>query len=483
MSYIEGSNPSFSKAVISFWFKVPQAAMDAVAKEEEAFYDQDDPGDPPLFLGLVPLVVFGKEGTSPVRADGKGSSDAQTTSTATHTCVEYAADSTDGITLNMWAWSECHDHTSTRNYYKTTWSYEAKPGKPQEPSFIAVDGDGRLAIKFESAQTGSVTLASVLTSATSKYYTQESADECWTFPAVGYCGEYNDTVVNIGGVCGILIIVAQLIAWRIGTAVADQFIGSGSPRTDHKATQEYGSGPGDAGTGAISCSPATTIAADRWHHVLISVDMTNGSASTGVAAGASYGDPKSHITATSEMYVAVDDKNYKTGAYPFQDTNQVYTGSAGQIAYSYQAARYDDRTMIPVGPVPSYSLGNMSVPAGDIGMPSHGKYVDKIRHCEMAEFQLFTGKTLDTSEESNRRLFLDFKRDANGTVIPDGDGNARLKPVKPAIAEEKLGRPDINMNGSTKWIKGTNKGSGGSFKPIGEIKKYKPDPAIRPPAA
>lgn len=483
MSYIESSMQGFSQAVISFWFKVPQAALDAVQEEEDAFYDADDPGDPPPFLGLVPLVVFGKEGTSAIRAEGHGSSEKQSNTTAVHQCVEYADDLFDGITLSMWAWSECNDFTYDGPYYKTTWDYEAKPGKPLEPSYVAVDGSGRLQIHFKSTQTGDVTLASVITGATQKYTEQASANQCWTFPSVGYCGDFEDSVTSIPGTfCGIMIIVFTLIGWRLTTAVPDTFIDEGSSEpVHHKATSEYGSSPGDAGTGSISCSP-TKVPADQWHHVLISVDMSDGSAATGIAFGEGTGDPKSHITATSEMYVAVDDKNYKTGQYPFKDTNKVYTGSAAQIGFSSQAAKWDEdaKKYVPEGPVPSYSLGEMSVPGGDIGMPSHGQYVDKIHHCEMAEFQMWTGKTLETDKVENRRVFLDYKRDANGNPIPDKDGTIRLKPVKPDVAEERLGKPDINMHGSSKWIEGTNLGSGGSFSPTGEIKKYKPDPAIRP---
>jgi hypothetical protein len=486
MSYIQGTNPSFSQAVISFWCKVPQAALDAAYKEYEDWWDthgrDDPPTNPPPLLGLVPLVVFGQEGTSSVTSESDGESGGETTSTSVTQCVEYAGDSYDGVTLNMWAWSECTGPTTqTRPIPKSNFSYEPKPGKPTNPSFIAVDRTGNLQINFESTQTGDVVLADVITSATSKYTTQEVINECYTFPVIGYCGDFEDSYSLLPGLNGVLEMLLTLIAWRLSTAVADMVIDQGSsPREEHKSERKYGSPPGDAGTGALRVGP-TDIRADRWHHILVSVDMSEGSASVGRAAGDFSSPDADHFTKTSTMHVAVNDKNYKTGSYPFRNTNKVYTGSAAAIAGSHQAVDVDDDgNRTPQGPIPSYSLGGMSVPEGVMGMPAPGKYVDHVYHCEMAEFQMFVGKTLDTDKEENRRAFLDYKRDANGNPVPDNDGKVRLKPVKPDVAEKLLGKPPILMHGANKWIKGTNLGSGGAFKPTGEIKKYKPDPAVLP---
>jgi hypothetical protein len=109
---------------------------------------------------------------------------------------------------------------------------------------------------------------------------------------------------------------------------------------------------------------------------------------------------------------------------------------------------------------------------------------------EMAELQIFTGVTLDTGVEANRRTFIDFERDADGNPIRNDDGKRTLKPVNPKQAEDLLGkRPDILLHGTTKWQAGKNTGSlgidadgeeipSGQFTPTGEIKKYSPDPSI-----
>lgn len=410
----------FDKAVISFWFKVSQEVLDAAQKEEDDWYDAHRGSDeaPPPFLGLVPLIVFGKEGTSPTTAESDGNTETNTTSTTVINTVMTFSDSiefgalTYTYTINWFPDPEAGGtSTEERNYYKTTFSYSPKPGKPTIPSFIAVNGNGNLVINFESTQVGDVTLADVITSATSKYYTQETANNCWTYQFLDGCGAGGDSVTTPFGLCGMLIVILAMVGYRLLTAVPDKLVDQGSsPREKHPSSRTWGSAPGDMGTGAIGGGDfdIPRLAADQWHHVLISVDMSGGSASTGNAVGESGGDLASHITATSLMYVAVDDVNYLTrDSSPFPGTNKVYTGGAAAISGMGQAADYDDDgNVTPQGPVPSYSLTDMKVPAAPVGIPATEKYADKIRKVQMAELLFFTGATLDTSKEDNRRHFI-----------------------------------------------------------------------------
>jgi hypothetical protein len=92
----------------------------------------------------------------------------------------------------------------------------------------------------------------------------------------------------------------------------------------------------------------------------------------------------------------------------------------------------------------------------------------------MAEFQMWTGISLDTGEEENRRLFIDFERDDKGDPVDE-----ELKPVAPKVAEKALGkRPDVTLHGSSKWKAGRNAGTAGQLKPTGRIITYKPDPNL-----
>lgn len=60
MSYLNLSQgiPNFSKAVISLWFRVPQVSIDSAT----AAFSGDYQDAPPLFNGIIPLVVMGPKG-------------------------------------------------------------------------------------------------------------------------------------------------------------------------------------------------------------------------------------------------------------------------------------------------------------------------------------------------------------------------------------------------------------------------------------
>jgi hypothetical protein len=124
---------------------------------------------------------------------------------------------------------------------------------------------------------------------------------------------------------------------------------------------------------------------------------------------------------------------------------------------------------------PTYQGISFSIPTAGhaIGIPASAHHVDHIMGCEMAELQIWSGKTLDTSIVSNRRLFIT----ANG------------KPENMKKAEAALGRPDIQLHGSSNWKAGKNTGRfgktsdgdvipSGQFKRTAKIERYKPDPQV-----
>jgi hypothetical protein len=510
MSYLTTPElKSFDKAVISFWFKVPQAALDAAAEQADA-----DPEGLEMLSGLVPLVVFGKEGTGRTSAMAHSDSQALTASTAVHTCVEKASDALDGnpvvpgSTYTMTYWSECNDFIRENIYYKNVVTYSAIPGVPINPSFIAIDRYHNLQINFESTQIGDVTLAYDIASVTSQYDTQEMLNECWTFNNLPDCGSYTSTLVSDGGLVGAFEVAFTVVAFRLLTAVADNYVDTGSsPIVHHPAEWILGPVPGDAGTGSLHVTPPVGLAADTWHHVLISVDMTGGSASTGIASGESFEGAANRISKTSTMYVAIDDVNYLTGGYLFPGTNKVVTGSAVSVALMSQGAGYnEDGSRSPQGPIPSYSLTNMSVPAAEVGIPSVGKYTDRIRKVEMAEFMMFTGVVLDTSVEKNRRLFItapnnkgeQFPTNQAPIIIPinkyaAGDPAAwepgadtsafvpgLFDPSGMPSSNQILGTADIDFTKcSFNWMMGRNLGAlKGKVVRTGKIKAYSPDPKL-----
>lgn len=481
MSYLQGPSLSgFAKCIISFWFRVPQASLDAVTNEYNDFWNAWQPGDPdpPPLLGLVPLVVFGKEGTSRITADQQGSSQQLSTTTTENICVMQAdagvysgTGQNAGDTFTGTAWPECNTSTSTRYYGHTDWTYSPIPGTPTGPSYVAIDQNGNLQINFESAKTANAVLAYGVTSSTSAYYTQESVNLCYTFSGMASCAGQSQTTVSSGGLAGVLELAFAAIGWHLQTAVIGVVIDEGSSgRVNHPYTATYGPVPGDWGTGAIGISPPglAGLTADTWHHVLVSVDLSGGCSATGYAVGE---QPSANNIQTSILaYIAVDDVNYTTGGYPFDGTNKVYTEGAGATAFSGQAVNYIDNgdgtySEEGVGPVPSYSLDGMSVPGAAIGVPATRKYVDNVHHVEMGELQIWTGQSFDTSNQGKRRLFIDSKG----------------KPENPKTAAQALGKPDVLLHGSGNWIKGKDTGILGDFDPTGTIKKYTPDPSLYGP--
>ena len=428
MSYLETPDlPAFSKAIISFWFKVSQEALAAAQAES----DQDlGDADPPPLWGLVPLLVFGKEGTGSSKVESENSNSPHTETHTFHSCATVNPTFSGGYPEACVSWeNDCHDGS-----YETTWSdftvsYSATPGKPTNPSYVAIDGSGYLQINFESTKMGEVSGFCGVTSGSGDHVTGGHADLCFYYPITSGCGSgtqcISDPLFPVGGLCGILIFVLGLIGLHLLTAVADQFTGSGSGNEHVEGKSEYGPVPVDFGTGAIHVSlpngeGAQGLAGDAWHHVLISVDMSEG------AAASSGG-----ITASCTMYVAIDDKDYKTGSYPLEGTNKVVPGGAAAVI-GMEGNEH-------CGPG-SYSLKDMTVPSAPVGIPSVGKYVDEIHAVDMAELLIFTDKVLDTSKEADRRHFITAP-DKNNFQRPPNTGPLFIPFDKKAIGDPAIWEP------------------------------------------
>jgi hypothetical protein len=238
--------------------------------------------------------------------------------------------------------------------------------------------------------------------------------------------------------------------------------------------------------------PKFNVAADTWHHLLVSFDF---STSVDVVALANYtGDnvEGDAIKSACKLWYAFDDEN-KDGqdnmgnSWAFKGPNDVVPITAPQAAFEFvpqsptisstgkpqiTGELYDAEYHWAASPIP--------MQGGPVGLPASAEYVNTIYHCEMAEFQFFAGLVVDTT--SGRRAFVD----ANG------------EPVDPEKTQKMLGRrPDILLHGSGNWQTGYNTGStgvkietdsggnetftdlpGGQFTPVAGIEKYKPEPAL-----
>ena len=131
-------------------------------------------------------------------------------------------------------------------------------------------------------------------------------------------------------------------------------------------------------------------------------------------------------------------------------------------------------TSVVTADSPSYTFTPAMVKFSNMGIPAHPAYTDYIRQVEMAELQIFLGKTLDPEKTDKRRLFI------------SDEG----RPVNPIEAEKFFKRkPDVLLHKSGNWKKGDNTGvlqpiTGSDpydFVPTGEIVTYKPDPSLYGP--
>jgi hypothetical protein len=491
VSYLTLPNfPSFDKAVISFWVRVPQESLDAAKADVPP-----DSGPVPMLTGLVPFMVMGKEGIGLGKIDQSNQQQEYHNSGSVFDCSQgisytFVCDSdlngccktahTDAVYYTVCQPPWTYDTVS----FGSTISYSAEPGPPTNPSFIAVDGNGRLSVNFESAKLASVVMQSDLTNYVPAYKTGAVQYNCNTLnlPCVNGGGRISMTCyvcfcLNDPGSEDALVAAAE-------SGLGDNVAGVGPD----EPTETYGELPNDKGTGSIQNGdfdiPALT--ADHWHHVLISVDMSGGSTSHGLAAGEpAFSGGAANYSSTSLLYIAIDDVNYLANPNSwFAGTNKAATGDSEAIANTSQAT--NTLTHAPEGAIPSYSISDMSVPFGDLGIPATAKYVNKIRHAEMAEFQMWTGKALDTGDVKNRRAFID----AQGKPVPPNKKPTDTDPTSGAIA--LLGKPNVTLHGSGNWVKGHNTGTtgvdadgkdipSGQFKATGKIKKYKPEPSLHGP--
>jgi hypothetical protein len=275
------------------------------------------------------------------------------------------------------------------------------------------------------------------------------------------------------------------------------------------------------------------ITPDKWHHLLMSFDLSNKVNTTGQkitytetnGSGSSTeverDDEGSRTTSTCRMWIALDDVNLlekKLSAYwprGSSDPHAVLTVNGFYTADDVvrdifttgnpiAACDGTDLTTRETYDTASYEFTPAKLDMTRLGIPAVDAYVDHVRNVEMAELQLFTGLALDTGMESNRRAFVSPAEDGNGDPIMGEDG---LQVMKPVFADKKgteenhyssgsieyLGRePDILLHGSGKWKKGDNTGRlgvdgtgkpipGGKFKPTGRIITYRPDPTLHGP--
>jgi hypothetical protein len=413
--------------VISFWFRIPQATIDAAKKQGEAYPASNFPT---VFAGIIPLIAFGKQVKAPVIEGDE--------------VVVGTQNVLVGSVTELQPVTEVYPVSSTP--------------VPYAPSFIGIEcrDDGNyIAVNLQTKDRPSIS--------------------------------------------GVTFVNASVAPTPDAPSKLETDFILDDVSSAYDVIPQYYTGT----------SEAVKVSADEWHHIILSYDLTKTIATHGVHRDEDDGTQQQGTTSSNLMWYALDDVNYDELDLP---ANWVFGSSSPNAIISEQSVSACATPWHEVDPSigpnhqyypggadgpASYSCPASSIPAEVLSIPSLATYnsgdgeQQPEHHVDMAELQIFTDMTLDTSKESNRRAFIDITDSQE-----DDAGKIILGPVPPDKTEERLNkRPDILLHGAGNWKSGNNTGSlglemtsdgsageiipEGQFEPTGTIEKFSPDPSIK----
>jgi hypothetical protein len=485
MSYIEIKEtvaPS-SKMVLSLWFRVPAASI-AAAKSEWLEYVNGGFGERQPLTGVVPLAVFGSQPT--VKRFENVARDVGTLPSFTF----YSWNTT------ICGWSEI----STTDSRAMTQPHNEFTDATSNiyPSYIGVDCSGdvpKLSVNIVMPDGGAIfegswpAISSVSYSVENigQYGSTSATDDC-TPPIGNNDGSDPDSNCVAGQ-------VLPFEAYTITTTYdsnADVIMGCRPETFRTLPTQPLGEWPFVEHLGDASAAGGQEVTPDEWHHLLLSVDLSTSCTAAGVMGDGSttiFDDVRppdtegSRTTSACRMWISFDDVNLTGKAmsayWPsgFSDQNAILPVNgfyvAGDVTISESRAGDDCHgntvTNSDVRQTPSFSYSPEPFEIGKVCLPASAIYVDKVKHVEMGEFQLFTDVTVDPADDSVRRAF-----------ITDKGKPASLKDASDLLGKE----PEVLLHRSSNWKKARNTGSladptnnpGGLA--VGKIKTFVPNPVV-----
>ncbi len=474
----EGGSLDFTKMVISFWFRVPQASIDAARAKFAVDAAADDP-IPPM-SGIVPLIQFDPASLFRKRLDSVEAfstsynttnkswfSDAPTSGTPHCSWHTYH---TGTVPINGYAWQLVDDHSAGI----------------LDPSFIGIDcRTDRTIFSFNLQYDES---ASVNTD--SNWYdntgyttsgTKDIYDSLGT-PPLGGCQPDYTIVENPPGTFTAEPAPSVGGTWtQTNTYVANEAITGGQQRfgtVGQNGSPGYGwgtdglyVGPDDPYQGA-----GKTVSADEWHHAILSFDLRDVASTGSINTSDDFTTSIGTVDSTSTIFVSFDDVNltkkqislYNDGV----ENNEFLTQQGFTI---YRELTHPDGTVsfdttdgftldtVTEGLVqPEYEFTPPPLPVSLLNIPGN---TDSTLLIEMAEMQIFIGVTLDTSVTDNRRAFVT----SGGT------------PAAQSLATALLGKtPEVYLHGSADFKAGVNRGSLGPLSPTGTINPFTPGPDLTP---
>lgn len=356
MSYItlDSDIPPFSKAVISFWFRIPRETMEAAANEviEPAFTF--------VLPNTIPLFTFGTPQTKK-RYEPE------------YTNVGVPAGGWPGPTLRL-----------------DSPSYSVAAEDPVNPSFIGVacqtgssrSEDGGSAKGFLHFNLQTQNRAAIAGRWANREIVQVYSSFYEPFPPSGYSDEPGS-------------------GWTSGEPGAD-FTTLVDNSYIFNAQPEY-----------FRVETIHEIAPDTWHHLMLSFDISGDCSaghphpSTSCKLWYAIDDVDYRGQENMQPFRDADDEINPNGIV----TENCYYSSGGD---GTPGNPYNCSFGPPTCTASTMSIPSNDAP---FGIPASAEYVDHIRKVQMAEFLLFPNVTLDTAEEGNRRLFI-TKPDKQGFQRP-----------------------------------------------------------------
>ena len=485
--YVQRGDVSISplKAVLSLWFRVPQASITAAANAY-------DPASNDPMNAVIPLVVFGAVGyvAEPVgvtvRKLGTGGS---------HNMNPQITDHLQGGEYTP------HGYTTLTNYqtaawplvnHVQTWDYTGavmevdKGTQPTEPSYLGVYcglGGPRLVFNIQTGAKAEITCAAVTATA-------ENETDIVQYVPGKVVVETNYEAHFMGYALDYIILETGVVSYPQAPDVDHTTTWTDVSATAYNSTEVYRStlAKGDGVPTESTAQNPPTVSADTWHHVMFAFDLTTPCETAGAKHGTDAPPPIEGVISAPKIWMSLDGrvlagKDLSEYCPDGGDPNEVLTINAWKIT---QMSRDELKPLItelhvdsPLDPTNSYTIHyiydgavapahfmfgpTIADPVANpqpFGLPADARYAGDIRPCELGEFQMFVG------------------------VPPPPDGATELfvknrRPVNPAVAKKALGEPVVSITRhSENWLAGRNLGTGGTFGHTKGIAVYRNNPKL-----
>lgn len=397
--------PNFSKAIFSIWFRVPQSSIDSVSASSFT----------PIMNKILPLVTFGR------------------VQKITNSNVRFVN-----------AITPANSPAST-DFVATPVGIDRLDSADADPCYIGLSCVGGVAkLVFNIQMAG---------------FANEISTNLWVGPCAGYTFGGLPTAVSAG------YDPSPGTGWEQDGATPTYCKFSSIVDLTSQSSGANGFTPEQ-----FLINSPTVITADIWHHLLLSVDLSS-DCSVHSAANPMDGSLGQNATTADgtvsycKLWYAIDDVNrsgeanlspsYVDGS---SDPNAILTLNTHSIA-NFRIGTVGN--LFAPQAFGNYPARAVPATGGAFGIPAGPAFSNKIQIVDMSRpFQVFTGISLDTSIEANRRLFID----------------ADKHPVLSSVAKDALGAPAVLFNSNKNWKSGNNTGTAGRFSPTGSINDFSPGP-------